>query len=158
AVPGAPGAVRLIYATSAELGEATRLDWQQVNAERDFTHQFVLAGLKPATKYYLKVEAQQNGQHAESQIGSFTTPAAVGAWQDVRFKVTSCQMYYHRDLNDGFRIYPAMARLQPHFHVATGDSVYYDRDNPRANTVDLCRFHWHRIYGLPKIVEFYRHV
>jgi alkaline phosphatase D len=67
-------------------------------------------------------------------------------------------MYYHRDMPDGFQIYPAMGKLNLHFQVPTGDSVYYDRDNPRAVSVDLCRFHWHRMYGLPELVRFYENV
>jgi alkaline phosphatase D len=158
ALPGAPGEVRVIYSTSAGLQGATTTPWQRVDAESDFTHQFHLRDLQSATKYYLQIETRNGDQIAATKVGSFTTAATADAWQDVRFTVTSCQMYYHRDLRDGFRIYRAMGRLEPQFHVATGDNVYYDRDNPRANTVDLCRFHWHRIYGLPNVVEFYRHV
>jgi len=158
ALPGNPGEVRLIYSSESDLTSAIESEWLTVNAGRDFTHQFELRGLRPGTKYYLKLEARHEDERASTEIGSFGTPAAADQWQDVRFAVTSCQMYYHRDLPDGFRIYPAMARLKPDFHVATGDSVYYDRDNPRANTIDLCRFHWHRMYGLPQVVAFYRHV
>lgn len=158
ALPGAQSDVRVIYATRPDLKGGNTSDWVTVKADRDFTRQFELRDLQPATRYYLKVEARSGAHTASTEIGSFTTAAAADQWQEVRFAVTSCQMYYHRDLDDGFRIYPAMARLGLNFHVATGDSVYYDRDNPRANTVELCRFHWHRIYGLPKVVDFYRHV
>jgi alkaline phosphatase D len=158
ALPGAPGEVRLVYSVHPDMRGAVGTEWISVNADHDYIHQFELSDLLPGTHYYLKVEAQHANERTSTEIGSFGTPSAADQWQEVRFAVTSCQMYYHRDLPDGFRIYPAMAKLKLDFHVATGDSVYYDRDNPRANTVDLCRFHWHRIYGLPQLVAFYRQV
>jgi alkaline phosphatase D len=48
-----------------------------------------------------------------------------------------------------------MGRLDPHFLVPTGDTVYYDKDPPLANTVDLARHHWRRIYSLPRLVAFH---
>jgi alkaline phosphatase D len=158
ALPGAPGEVRLILSKQSDLRDATISPWSRVDADSDFTYQFHPSGLEPGTRYYLKVDARDGAAQAATPIGSFTTAATPDQWQDVHFAVTSCQMYYHRDLRDGFRIFPAMAKLNLHFQVPTGDSVYYDRDNPRGNTVDLCRLHWHRMYGLPRLVEFYRNV
>jgi alkaline phosphatase D len=158
ALPGAPGEVRVIWSEQPDLQDPVRSLWCRVDADGDYTHQFHLTGLEPGTRYFVQVEARDAAERAATRIGSFTTPAALDRWQDVRFAVTSCQMYYHRDSREGFHIYPAMAGLDLQFHVPTGDSVYYDRDNPRANTIDLCRFHWRRIYGLPQLVEFYRHV
>ncbi|MEJ7637555.1 MAG: alkaline phosphatase D family protein [Singulisphaera sp.] len=159
-MPGAEGQVRLLLSDKPDLAGARPTDWVDVEAKADYTHRFPVTGLKPATRYRLRVEARAaDGRPvARSEVGSFTTPAAADVWQDVRFTVSSCQMFYHRDLADGFRIYPAMAELAPHFHAAAGDNVYLDRDNPRATSVDLCRLHWHRMYGLPGLVRFYRHV
>jgi alkaline phosphatase D len=44
------------------------------------------------------------------------------------------------------------------FYVATGDNVYYDSDPPLADTVQLARFHWNRMHGLPGLVEVHRDV
>jgi alkaline phosphatase D len=160
AVLGANGQVRLVLSEKPDLAGARPTAWVSVGEQTDCTHQFPVADLKPATRYHLRVEARatEGKPVVQSALGSFTTPAPAGRWQDVRFVVSSCQMYYHRDLPDGFRIYPAMARLEPHFHAAGGDNVYLDRDNPRAKTVDLCRFHWTRMYGLPQLVRFYGRV
>lgn len=160
AIPGTKGELRLVLSEKPDLAGAQPTSWVSVDAATDFIHQFSVTGLKPATRYHLRIEGRAAGGQpiVQSNIGSFQTPAPAEQWQDVRFGVTSCQMYYHRDMPDGFRIYPAMAKLGLHFHVPTGDNVYYDRDNPRANTVDLCRFHWHRIYGLPQLVRFYQHI
>jgi len=51
-----------------------------------------------------------------------------------------------------------MGSLGLNFLVPTGDTVYYDSDLPRARTIELARHHWHRIYSLPRIVEFHREV
>ncbi len=68
----------------------------------------------------------------------------------------TCQAYAHTDSSEGFRIYDAMRRLHPAFYVATGDLVYYDNDDPRATTIPLARYHWHRMYGLPTLVRFHQ--
>jgi alkaline phosphatase D len=48
-----------------------------------------------------------------------------------------------------------MAKLAPHFLVATGDNVYYDTETPLANTIEWARHHWHRMYSLPALVHFF---
>jgi len=160
AMPGAPGRVRLRWGTKPDFSDAEKSAWADVNADTDFTHQFQLQNLRPATTYFLRVEVRDpdGNSGAGSETGSFTTPAPAAQWQDTRFTMTTCQMYYHRDDPRGFRIYPAMLRLRPNFFIQSGDNVYYDRDNPRANSVPLCRLHWNRMYALPLLVEFCRAV
>lgn len=67
-------------------------------------------------------------------------------------------MYSDLDHPEGYKIYPFMAKLDPEFIVSTGDTVYYDNERPRARTVELARYHWHRMYSLPRLVEFHRRV
>ena len=59
------------------------------------------------------------------------------------------------DHPDGYKIYPAMLKLGPQFIVPTGDTVYYDSDAPLATSIDLARFHWHRMYSFPTILKFH---
>lgn len=159
AMPGAAGEVRLVWSTRADFANAQASAWVAVDAGADCTHQFPLCDLRPGTRYYLRAEARAADKRiADTATGSFATAADQDAWQDVRFTMTTCQMYYHRDDPGGFCIYPAMATLKPDFFIAGGDNVYYDRDNPRAKTIPLCRLHWNRMYALPKIVDFCRHV
>jgi alkaline phosphatase D len=122
--------------------------------------QFALTKLRPRTRYYLKVEARPKADAAitASLAGSFQTPAAADAWQDVRFGVVTGQSYWDLDDRDGFHIYPAMAKLGLDFLVPTGDTVYLDSEAPRARTAELARHHWHRMYSLPRLVEFHRRV
>lgn len=156
ACPGAAGRVRVRYGTNADLAGAKATDWQQVTAERDFTHQFPLTELQPATIYYYAAEASDPaGREAEQPLrGQFQTAPAAADFADVTFTVVTCKMYRDLDHADGFHIYPAMAQLRPHFHVPTGDTVYYDSDDIRANTIELARHHWHRMYALPRHRDF----
>jgi alkaline phosphatase D len=166
AVPGATGQVRIALSEAADLKDVRWSDWVAVDPDADYTHQLRRTGLKSATRYYLAVEGRKGDGKpvTRSASGSFVTAPAPDQWQDVRFTVITGQMYYHRDDERGFRIYPAMSRinavdpLPPDFIVPTGDTVYYDRDNPRPTNVALARLHWQRIYSLPWLVEFHRWV
>lgn len=160
AVPGAPGEVRLTLSQNADFSDGKTSDWLAVDEEADFTRQFHLADLIPATRYYVRVEARSPGEDAATARceGSFLTPAAADQWQDVSFAVITGQAYKDLDYPDGYHIYPAMGKLGLNFLVPTGDTVYYDSEKPRARTVDLARHHWHRIYSLPRIVAFHRSV
>jgi alkaline phosphatase D len=160
---GAQGQVRVLYAPSAGLTEAVTASWKQVNPDADYTCQFVLNGLQPDTRYHLQVEGRPgpDGPVTRSARGSFRTPADPGDLQDVLFTVSSCQMYSHMDHHLGYKIYRAMLRVFakiPDFMVRAGDSVYYDRDNPRGKTPDLCRLHWQRHYSLPFLRDFHANV
>ncbi len=158
-VAGAPGQVRVRYTPSTG-GVATCSDWVTALAENDYVHQFRLDGLQSETKYSVYGEARVsgNGPVSATTTGSFRTPAALHQWQDVSFTVVTGQSYWDLDHEDGYHIYPAMQRLRPHFIVLTGDTVYLDSEAPRARTAALARYHWHRMYSLPRHIEFHRYV
>lgn len=166
AVPGAAGELRVAWGESPDLAAARRSDWVKVGAATDFSHKFRLPGLRPGARYYLATEGRAApGQPvARSATGSFRTAPSPDTWEEVWFTVITCQLYYQRDDRDGFRIYRAMSNLSPlylsypDFVVRTGDNVYYDRDNPRGNTPELCRLHWQRMFSLPLLREFSRQV
>ena len=52
---------------------------------------------------------------------------------------------------------PSVGRYSK-FIVPTGDNVYYDGENPMANTVATARYHWHRMYSSPLLIDFYLRV
>lgn len=160
AVPGAKGEVKLRFSTHPELNEAQLLDWTPVDPSKDFTHQFQLTDLKPGTKYYLEISVrpEEAKETITTQTGSFITAAEKNQWQDVRFTVITGKSYWDLDDPQGYHIYPAMQKINPQFIIPTGDTVYYDNEAPRARTEELARFHWHRMYSLPRIVEFHRFV
>lgn len=160
ATPGAVGQVRVLYSTDESLAEAKSTDWVTVAEKNDFIHQFRISGLKPATRYHLKVEARDSAEAKVSATatGSFGTPAVADQWQDVSFGVVTGQSYWDLDDREGYHIYPAMQKLNLDFLVPTGDTVYLDSEAPRARTVELARHHWQRMYSLPRHVEFHRNV
>jgi alkaline phosphatase D len=160
ACPGASGRVRVRHGLREDLSDAAATDWADVGADRDFTHQFRLTGLRPDTVYHYAVESAGPGgspQHGPVR-GRFRTAPPRGRVADVVFTVLACQGYMDLDHADGFHIYPAMAALNPHFLIATGDSVYYDSEAPRARTVALARYHWQRMYSLPRHIDFHLRV
>ncbi len=160
AAPGAAGQVRLIYSPNADFANPATTEWTTVEAGHDYVHQFRLTGLRPATRYNVKVEARDSAADPVSATasGSFLTAAAANRWQDVKFGVVTGQSYWDLDHRDGYHIYPAMGKLNLNFLVSTGDTVYLDSESPRARTVGLARYHWQRMYSLPRHVEFHRTV
>ena len=162
AVPGTAGQLQLGWTENKDLSNLQTTKWVNVAAQQDFTHQFLLTDLKPATKYYVIVKARPAGDPtaaATAKIdGSFTTTATADHWQNVNFSVITGQAYRDLDDKNGFLIYDAMAQEALNFLVATGDTVYYDSEKPRARTLALARHHWHRMYSMPRIVKFHRYV
>ena len=160
AMPGAVGTVRVLYwpPEGARSGFTTKS--VPVKAVSDFTHQFSLTQLKPGTPYSLRVELVDPATNKliEQRTGSFRTPQPKDKWQNVAFTVVTGQSYWDLDHKQGYNIYPAMAKLKPQFLVPTGDTVYLDSESPRARTVELARYHWQRMYSLPRHIAFHRSV
>ena len=161
AVPGAAGEVRVIYFRNDVKGGPKQMtDWVGVKAEKDFSHQFHLNNLEPKANYSLKVEARDDASDNNPAVmeGEFRTPAPKDQWQNVTFTVVTGQSYWDLDHKNGYHIYPAMQSLDPDFIVPTGDTVYLDSESPRARTVGLARYHWHRMYSLPRHIAFHQQV
>lgn len=160
ACPGAPGQVRLRYGARADLGDARAVAWVDVTEKTDFTHQFRLTGLKPATVYHYAVETTgPRGAPAHAPLhGQFETAPPPHVFAELTFAAITCRAYKDIDHKDGFHIYEAMAALGPKFITPNGDNVYYDGEDPRATTVPVARYHWNRMYGMPRHVAFHRRV
>lgn len=159
AVPGADGRLRITYHRTDEMRPRTG-EWQDVKSEDDYIHQFRLKDLKPNTTYQVQVDVAPPGSDfpTGSVATSFTTASAKETWKDISFAVITGQMYNDLDDPAGFHIYPAMQKLGIDFLVPTGDTVYYDSENPRARNVAMARYHWHRVYSLPRLVAFHNKV
>ena len=155
--PGAPGRVRLRYGTRKGLAKPLETDWVDVSAENDFTHQFRLENLEPDSECFYAVEtAGPGGSPMHEPLGGhFKTAPVANESATVTFTVITGQAYKDLDRTDGFEIYESMGRLAPSFLVATGDTVYYDTEYPRATTVPVARHHWRRMYGLPTLLNFH---
>jgi alkaline phosphatase D len=160
ACPGAAGRIRVRYGLREDLSDARETPWADVNEASDFSHQFALTGLQPAAAYQYATEtAGPAGTPSHAGFrGKFTTAPAATATAPVHFCVMTCQGYPDRDHADGHPIYPSMLAAAPHFVVFTGDNVYYDNDAPRAESEELARFHWQRMFSLPRQIELLRNV
>lgn len=154
ACPGAAGRVRVRYGTREDLSDAKATAWIEVSEKTDFTHHFALGGLKPATAHHYAVESEGHGAFR----GKFITAPLPAQPTEMRFCVMTCQAYHDRDHENGHPIYPAMLALAPHFVAFTGDNVYYDSDEPVAKSPALARYHWERMFSLPRQIDLLRNV
>lgn len=148
AVPGAEGEVRLVL----EAADGRReLPWRAVDPAANHTVRFELADLEPGSEYELRLEGRATEAEASSAVveGRFRTAPAAGDPASVSFCVIGGQDWPRRDDEErGHRIYAEMLALAPDFAVHTGDTVYYDKAKPFANTVALARHKWNRFYAL----------
>jgi len=160
ACPGAPGRIRVRYGTQADLGDGIATAWVAVGSGTDYTHQFELGGLEAGREYHFATEsATPDGLTAGTTVrGRFETAPAVDRPSAVRFCVVTGQMFQDLDHADGFHIYPAMERTRPQFLVFTGDNVYYDNEEPKANSAILARYHWERMFSLPRHCDLLRQI
>lgn len=160
ACPGTAGQVRVRYSTREDLADAVATTWTDVGEAADFSHQFTLTGLKPDTVYYYSAEtAGPGGEPIHGAVrGRFQTAPPADSTAAVTFCVLTCQMVADLDDEGGFHIYPAIAKLQPRFVTFTGDNVYYDSEEPKALNAALARYHWQRMYSLPRHIELLRSV
>jgi alkaline phosphatase D len=160
ACPGAQGYTRLVIEPASGRGRKRTLDWVELRPDADFTHQFRIEGLEPASAYRFAVETRTaRDTSADAALtGEFRTAPRESAAVPVRFALTSCQIYCKMDRPDGFHIYEAMERLRPDFFLSCGDNVYYDSEDPVANSPDVARYHWHRMYSLATLHSCLRKV
>lgn len=155
AAPGREGKVRLKYKAINDQ-EWIQMDWQAVDPEKTFTHQFQLSDLTAGEKYELVVEASPDGKRVSAYMeGKFKTAPAADVPAEVNFIVTTGTSYPDVDSEKGYKMYPNSLKLDPEFFVHTGDIVYYDQ---MAKTADLARWHWDRMYSYPNNIEYHRQV
>lgn len=157
ACPGSSGRIRVRYASKPDLADAKATPWVEVTEKSDFSHQFALTELPADSDVYFSVDtsAPDKTPH-ESLTGTFRTAMKSDAETEVTFAAITCQMFADLDHRDGFHIYPAIRELDPRFVAFTGDNVYYDNERPRAFTPALARYHWERMYSLPRHIELLR--
>ncbi len=161
AVPGFRGQVRLSIWPAGAPHERRQTAWVEVDAERDFTHQFRVAELTPGTVHELEVQARAAADSAVSSRtpGSFRTAYPADESAPVTFTVVTGQDFHRRDDGDrGHALYRAMSALEPDFFVHTGDIVYYDKPEPVARDVATARVHWQRMYAFQNQREFHARV
>ena len=147
ACPGGEGSVRVHLELAAGRSRRRSFDWVDVRSENDFAHQFRLHGLEPATEYRFAVETRGGAAKRADEMltGSFRTAPRETDPTPVRFALSSCQIYCLKDRADGFEIYEAIEKRRPAFLLSCGDNVYYDSEDPVANSPAVARYHWQRM-------------
>ncbi len=161
AVVGAAGEVRVRYSIQEGTQDPSTTGWQAVTAATDFAHTFRLEQLTPGNTYQLFVEgrATADAPITCAKVGMFRTAPMPNENVTASFCVVTGQDYPRRDDKLlGHIIYREMLKLAPDFLVHTGDTLYYDKPKPFANTVALARFKWNRFYGLQLPRVFHRQV
>jgi len=158
--PGAPGRVQLSYGLAEDLSDAVETEWMPVVDEDDYTRQFKLTGLEPGSTYYFESRTSDPTGHVlhKPLRGRFRTAPAAQERKTVRGVVITGQAYRDADDPEGFSVYRSMLGFDPDWIVPTGDTVYYDSDDPLAVDIDIARYHWTRMYSYPTLVDFHRQV
>ena len=148
-VPGAAGRVRLSIDDNVNFFEPEISEWVEVGPENDFTKLFHVQDLSPSTVYYFEIiTSNLAGTTIHQPVnGRFETAPPADEFKEVKFTVVTGQANRDHDTQEGFKIYNSMIKLAPNFIVPTGDTVYYDSDSPRATSIELARYHWHRMYS-----------
>jgi alkaline phosphatase D len=151
ALMGIDGSVRLTYWNKESAARKRQTDWVAVDPKQDFIHQFKLTGLDSGASYQVDVYSRgADGAPGPTINGSFRTAPTADTSRKVSFTVVTGQDYPRRDdAANGHKIYPLMHKLDPDFFVHTGDIEYYDKPNPIATNVEVARFKWNRLFGLP---------
>src|SRR3954453_21504824 len=152
-IPGREGQARLNYAPKDDLKDAATTNWEKARPDADWSIQFRLTSLQPATRYFYRVEMRTDG-NAKSETSerfSFLTAPAPDQRAPVKFHLTTCQ-----DLNVSCT-YKHMTALKPDFCVSTGDTVYYDGQGD-SRTVPEAWQAYQKMFGLPPMKEYYNDV
>ncbi len=149
AAPGMSGEVRVTCRQNQSQQEVSVSAWSATDPRRDFTRQFSIMGLAPATSYELLVETRPpGGTEPTSRVqGRFRTAPAADSVAPVQFAVVTCQAIGSADCGDsGHSPYRLIPMLGADFFVHTGDIVYYDKV-PLCKDVQHARWKWNRMYG-----------
>jgi alkaline phosphatase D len=160
AAPAGAGYVRVTIEAAAGREKKRSLGWVELDANQDSTHAFRVSGLTPATLYKFAIETREGKSKREEGplTGFFRTAPLASAVTPVEFSLVSCQIYCRQDREDGYWIYDSLEKRKPAFLLSCGDNVYYDSDDPIANSEAVARYHWQRMYSLPTIASCLRNV
>ncbi len=155
--PGEAGYLRVRYEGGGKRGATP---WLEANEAADFAVQTTLRGLRPGTEYRVMVETRAaRARRVDGELGgAFRTLPLAQTPSPAKVALLSCQMYCHMDRGDGFHIYESIRRAAPDFLLSCGDNVYYDNEDPIADSEAVARYHWQRMYSLPTLVDCLRQV
>jgi phosphodiesterase/alkaline phosphatase D-like protein len=152
-IPGRDGEARLEYGPNVPLAGASQTPWRKNDPKADWSIHFQLRDLKPATRYFYRVEYRTaaNAANERSEVFSFVTAPPPNDRAAVKFILTTCQ-----DLH-GYGTYVPMAAQKPDFCISDGDNVYYDGQGDARNVPEAWQA-YQQMFGLPPMKAFYNNV
>ncbi len=152
-IPGREGEARLEYAANESLAGAIQTTWKPADPKADWSIHVQLRDLKPATRYFYRVEYRTSATAASerSAVFSFVTAPSPNERAAVKFHLTTCQ-----DLH-GSGTYVPMAAQKPDFVISDGDNVYYDGQGEARNVPEAWQA-YQQMFGLPAMKDYYNHV
>lgn len=152
-VPGMEGQARVHYGSDTDMHMPKSTAWMEAKAVNDYSVQFYIADLDPATRYYYKVEmrAFSGAEGRMSKKHSFKTAPQRSSRLPVKFQVTTGQDIL------GIGTYYKMAAQKPDFLVSTGDNVYYD-EQCDARTVEQAYQCYQLTYGSNPVVDYFQSI
>jgi len=166
-VPGAAGAARFAVADDPQFDDPSFTPWIEADPEYDYVIKTKVAGLKPNTRYYYRLEFGLDRAHAKQGPtrtfktcpgGDAVAPTSlviVTGMNYARFFASARGKGPDRELG-----YPALASirtLKPDAFIGTGDNVYYDSP-PNATTIEQLRRKWHEQFVQPRYIELFSEV
>ena len=172
-VPGAAGVARFELADNPEYTGARTTTWLTATAESDFIVKTKATNLRPATRYYYRLDfGPDASQTRRGPTRTFRTLAASDDIVPHSFVVVTGMNYHYfhhggsnrpaytgSDRQLGYPALVSMLRLDPDFFVGTGDNVYYD--SPRdasAQDIPALRKKWHEQFVQPRYVDLFARV
>ncbi|MBL8173778.1 MAG: alkaline phosphatase D family protein [Bryobacterales bacterium] len=126
-----PGKMTVRYRTS-DSGPARTVQGPALSAATDFTGRVELSGLPDGQRILYEVSVDGGA----ALRGHFVTPPGAGG--DVRFLWSGDMVGQGWGINPdlgGIRIFEEMRKLEPHFFIHSGDSIYADSPVPAEVTL-----------------------
>ncbi|MEZ5355716.1 MAG: alkaline phosphatase D family protein [Bryobacteraceae bacterium] len=160
ACPGAAGEMRVSIEPVSGRGKRQTLAWAEARPESGYAHQFRVQGLTADTEYRYSVETRgsRSGAVEPAVTGKLRTAPAAQSASPVEFALLSCQMFHRMDTATGFSVYSSIEKWNPNFLLGCGDNVYYDSEDPIVDSPTVARYHWERMFSLPKLESCLRNV
>src|SRR5262249_32061867 len=93
-IPGREGEARLRYSAEETYQSPPQMtNWEHANPQADWSIHFQLRELKPATRYFYRVEYRTDaaGKSETSELFSFHTAPAANDRAAIKFQLTTCQ-------------------------------------------------------------------
>lgn len=133
-----PARMIVEVATTESFRDARRIQGPVAAADTDFTAKLDLSGLPPGQRVFYRVAFQDLsdlGSFSEPVTGQLRTAPSDGRVRFVWSGDTVGQGYGINPDFGGMRIYETMRKVEPHFFIHSGDTVY--ADGPLKETMEL---------------------